>query len=351
MTILVVKQWSAPGVAPPPVRRPVERAPVASAPCFSPATLPQPAVVSLTFQRVSVDSREILVKPQLCLSVRFVLRLRKLVSLGPGRAPSSEPIASLNTSETAVVFGPAARLSLGVDFYIPRYGLQISRTVLPRDLTLTSTSGVSGLQISSNSVLTAGMDPVTLPLTGTSTNYPRDRYYTDGMWFLTLPSDVRTKDVSSVYTGTQLANTVPLKPQARVAPALHDFSVDIGAADVATPGDVLVVIGRLDQAKVFVFGLLCVPLLLAIALLTHVASLSARGNIDVLIGVGAILVALLPLRLVLVPTDIVGVTLVDVVLGTEVSILAAIAIWSVPVASLRGSPMSRGANPEASVEP
>jgi hypothetical protein len=80
---------------------------------------------------------------------------------------------------------------------------------------------------------------------------------------------------------------------------------------------------------VFVFVVLVGPLALAFAIAAavlssgHVRSAEAR---DLLIGMTAASVAVLPLRAVVVPGDLVGPTLVDWFLGAELLVFVAVGL-------------------------
>lgn len=69
--------------------------------------------------------------------------------------------------------------------------------------------------------------------------------------------------------------------------------------------------------------------LLIAALVVAVVSLRPReSGRDLVTGAAAILVALLPIRAVLVPSDLPGITLVDLALGWEVGLLTALTAWT-----------------------
>jgi Domain of unknown function (DUF4436) len=92
---------------------------------------------------------------------------------------------------------------------------------------------------------------------------------------------------------------------------------------------VAVVVSRDDVTRIFAILLALTPLLLIAALVVAVVSLRPReSGRDLVTGAAAILVALLPIRAVLVPSDLPGITLVDLALGWEVGLLTALTAWT-----------------------
>jgi len=78
--------------------------------------------------------------------------------------------------------------------------------------------------------------------------------------------------------------------------------------------------------KLFVLCLIGIPLLL-LGLLSMRLSEGTPRSIDGLVGVIAIMLAILPIRTVLVPGDITSLTLVDFALATEMALLATGTVW------------------------
>jgi hypothetical protein len=94
----------------------------------------------------------------------------------------------------------------------------------------------------------------------------------------------------------------------------------------ATQYDVTLVSHRPAATRLFVLSLVVIPLLLIALLGVRVAD-GASQSIDALVGVAAIMLAILPIRTVLVPSDIPSLTLVDFALGSEMALLATGAVY------------------------
>lgn len=83
---------------------------------------------------------------------------------------------------------------------------------------------------------------------------------------------------------------------------------------------------RRAPTKAFVISLLLIPLLLTAVLAQTTKSRKAEST-ETVVGAAAVLLALLPIRAVLVPSDIAGLTLVDYALAFEMALLAALVVW------------------------
>jgi len=111
-----------------------------------------------------------------------------------------------------------------------------------------------------------------------------------------------------------------------VAPtaAALNWGVSVNEGD-APPGvgeDMALVAQRPAAVKLFVWVIVAIPLLL-IVLLSTLLWQRPSGSIDGLVGVIAIMLAILPIRAVLVPGEITSLTVVDFALATEMALLAA----------------------------
>jgi hypothetical protein len=91
-----------------------------------------------------------------------------------------------------------------------------------------------------------------------------------------------------------------------------------------------VAVARPARTELYVVAVALIPLVFALLLL---AVFLRRPRKDAgpegIVGVAAVLLAILPIRLVLVPSEISGLTLVDYGLGVEMAILAALACFVV----------------------
>jgi hypothetical protein len=105
---------------------------------------------------------------------------------------------------------------------------------------------------------------------------------------------------------------------------------------------VVVQAARPTTTRLFVLSLALIPLLLIALLILRWLSEGSARSTDGLVGVAAIMLAILPIRLVLVPSEITSLTLVDFILGAEMALLAAVTVilWLVWPA-IRRPPASR----------
>jgi hypothetical protein len=86
---------------------------------------------------------------------------------------------------------------------------------------------------------------------------------------------------------------------------------------------------RSTTTRAYTVAVACLPLLLGLLLCVLIFSTSRPVGPEGLTGVAAVLLAILPIRLVLVPSDVSELTLVDFWLGVEMALLAAIACLAV----------------------
>jgi hypothetical protein len=167
---------------------------------------------------------------------------------------------------------------------------------------------------------------VTIPLEGYPRRYPLDEYQASiivsisGTCVIMNPTvevladpGVGNFDWSSAQpnTSTGSAMAVTKGQQAICSPAA--YPVAIAAHRPAT-------------TRLFVLALIAIPLLLIVLLSLRLSDGTPR-SIDGLVGVTAIMLAILPIRTVLVPGDITSLTLVDFALATEMALLATGTVW------------------------
>lgn len=163
---------------------------------------------------------------------------------------------------------------------------------------------------------------VTVPIDGSPRMYPLDSYRsaidvqllnTDMALTIRIVADpgVRSFDWSSAQNSGGSAIS---------------FTKGQGVTGLGTFHSVAIAANRPDEIRLFVLCLVAIPLAL-IALLALRLYEGTPRSIDGLVGVTAILLAILPIRAVLVPGDIASLTLVDFALATEMAVLAAGAVW------------------------
>jgi hypothetical protein len=193
----------------------------------------------------------------------------------------------------------------------------------------TFTARLEPIALSQLSALTySSLEPigsVTVPLEGYPRRYPLDQY---------------EATIASSVTGTCLFTpTIDVLAD----PGVGNFdwsaaqpSTSTGSAVAETKGQQAVCSGasypvaiaahRPATTRLFVLALIAIPLLLIVLLSLRLSEGTPR-SIDGLVGVTAIMLAILPIRTVLVPGDITSLTLVDFALATEMALLATGTVW------------------------
>jgi hypothetical protein len=159
---------------------------------------------------------------------------------------------------------------------------------------------------------------VSMPVFGNVISYPFDSYSAAGAWQVFPPS------------GTAIINDRGIRfswtPFLAVAstPDSGNLAWRAGYA----PEGYVIEASRIPSVKFFVFLIAGLPLLLFAGLLALVLPLvndpeRRRFPAELLVGVGAFLLAIIPVRAVLVPAEISQITLVDYILGTEMAVMVA----------------------------
>ncbi|MEV4167653.1 hypothetical protein [Nonomuraea dietziae] len=186
-----------------------------------------------------------------------------------------------------------------------------------------------------------------VPLTGSMTAYPHDRYsarfqieitVSDGVELPPLPDGTKRMSprtlmlfISTIKLDDNLSDwTLP-----RLGDNAHSYYVDTGGKVEGTrPGSNVVHRLRLDtaiqvdltrrpNALAFVYAVLATPVLLVLAL-----ALRRQSKNTSPLELAAALLAVISLRQVLVPSDISGFTILDKVLGIEVAFITAVTLYA-----------------------
>lgn len=239
-----------------------------------------------------------------------------------------------------------------------RYGTPLSFP-LGTELALNIVSRTSGASTSplGQSLQSGGFARVSqiVPLVGSPSRYPDDSYAVN-------------------FTGVSILATIPGRPQTfyplDIAPVAFPSSGDGQAQLTAYPGFVLILpdgercgvepalILTRQEGRSFVWIMSMVPLVLLVLMLRsalyarrHADSVDPTvGSLEPLVAVEAAVafLSILPLRAVLVPNTVTGVTRVDYVLGLQLGLLVLILVlrsWG-PRASRERRPDSAGTEPD-----
>ena len=176
-----------------------------------------------------------------------------------------------------------------------------------------------------------------LPMDSAPERYPFDWYATFGYITLNLGglglSPITYRFRRSPSSSSQLPFSLTILQEKSTAP----FTVQANAGATGGPhetgaAEIELRIVRGEATRRYVVIVALIPLLLTsllgVSLIGRRASRGRMGS-DVLIGVAALILALLPIRLVLVPADISVLTLVDYWLGFVIGLLAAVAFLAI----------------------
>jgi hypothetical protein len=179
--------------------------------------------------------------------------------------------------------------------------------------------------------------PIELPLAGNPQEYPHDQYTSIASLELVVPPTL-SLGVQSYDFGT----LVPYTLHAAAGPALDSTSVRVfhNIEEIGyDPSDVQVlniqlVVSRDAQTKLFVYTVALVPIVLFFALISILGQHRRRADdpLGALIGFGAGFLSVLPLRQVLIPGEVAGLTRIDYMLAGQLALpVAALllvrAIW------------------------
>ncbi len=202
------------------------------------------------------------------------------------------------------------------------------------ETSLTRTVSIQSILEQADSSGTRGpvdLGVVSIPLFGNATDYPLDSYSATGLWVVSLPVnmvDATSSSIGDAWTGpTDVAAT----------PDADNIAWYWGFAQ--GPGDIIEA-NRILTVKVFVLLISVLPLLLFIGLLSLLQSLigetnRARFPAELLVAIGAFLLAIIPVRAVLVPSDISQTTVIDYILGTEMAVMVASSLMIVLAGSAK----------------
>lgn len=156
-----------------------------------------------------------------------------------------------------------------------------------------------------------------LPLLGDASDYPLDTYSTVGNWYVKVPGGTDILGQAVYFNPLKIV----VKPEAPDLRWRWDNVQSVGIVLEAS---------RSFSSQLFIFVVVLLPFLLFLGLLLilmprDVSEDRSAGRLpgELLVGVGAFLLAVLPVRAVLVSADITRLTVVDYALGTEMAVIVA----------------------------
>jgi hypothetical protein len=284
--------------------------------------------VLVTATAFDPHARRVTVQLEICASTDALLHLRDVRGRHLVTRSAHEP-------ETLVVAREASRAKLVV------VGLQlplISIVFLQAIETPGLEAFVSLARLVKNPGQAIPLKTQALPVEGSSARYPFDAYTGREFLYAETVGIVRP-GTRHEETGAGVAEDIQF--QLFYGPSIAPFTLD--GSQVAEEGFAEFELGlhRTVLTQSYVTALSFLPLILALLLWIVIAQRSQQAQQlgpEALAGVGAVLIAILPLRQVLVPEETGMLTLVDYWLGLQVAVLIAIACWAVRRTITGGSP-------------
>ena len=273
---------------------------------------PQRALITLVVRSLSTRARTLAVDVSLCLPPALQERLvagrnlRRIVSTDPGGG--------------AHVLARYAGATVHVDWTAgdSSKGKSTLRRLVGRRSDLSPTIRLDRLQ---------------LPVTAAPLQYPFDWYALYGDLSVTMSDGVGLRARARPRVPVGLQRRLPAQVEILGDPNLgpFDLSASVGPSNADTLRKVAIRLERADGTRLYVLVLASIPFVLALLLLVTTRHPNAPHHVapEVLTGLAAALLAVLPIRLVLVPPDFPDLTLVDHWLGFQMSLLAALACLAI----------------------
>lgn len=171
---------------------------------------------------------------------------------------------------------------------------------------------------------------VTVPLSDRSEPYPSDAYAANLVLSLQLPLLDRVVQPS----GSLLSDSqhLPIHVAVSAGPALdgYELAANQDTFRFTNAHTVNLLVNRSVQRRVFVYAMAMAPAILVLMLfhLFVLRRLDPPEMRDVLLGMTGVFLALLPLRGVLVPGEVSGVTRIDVILAAELATLVLVVAYA-----------------------
>lgn len=167
---------------------------------------------------------------------------------------------------------------------------------------------------------------IEVPAAGAPQRYPFDWYVAEGNLALTLSNESIGLPHEDIPT---LPYRLIILQEPTVAPLISRAAIQGPVAPENIPNSQIIGVRltRGNTTRIFVVTLAVVPLLLALLLFVVIFVIGTARPVgpEVLAGVAAVLLAVLPIRFVLVPTEVTELTLVDYWLGFVIAVLTAVA--------------------------
>ncbi len=173
--------------------------------------------------------------------------------------------------------------------------------------------------------------PITVPFTinfsGESSTYPGDWYYAENYFSLSLPDPIWLRDNDAGFNAT-----IPINLYISSSFQMRDFNAIIkrGIKNNDIPSFLLkILIVRDGTTKYYIYAMAFLPILLSLVF-AH-SNFVIQKNKEKVVGniileVAAIMFSVLPLRSVLVPSNLDGLVSVDLILGLGIALMVFFAL-------------------------
>jgi hypothetical protein len=164
---------------------------------------------------------------------------------------------------------------------------------------------------------------VVLPVVGQPRAYPSDRYLVDQYVHMEGPSVDGISPLISCCPPVDVS-------VASAAQGTHGrVALSADSTDWFVP--VALELTRSTDAVLYSYELTAVPAALLLLLVVHMHRARRRDAVvrpqEIVVGVAAVPLSIIPLRQVLIPADIPGLTVLDVLFGLEIVLLVLVAFW------------------------
>lgn len=357
--VLILLQWGTLNGPPPLGPRPVSLGYARSTPpvanCANPARTG--ALVRLVVAGFDPNALTVSLDVGMCVPPMVLVQLRGRSKLSPrvvdgrGKGPPAGTVSSRSVVErqgnTLTVVPAYAEVAVGIryDEYAAQQANARAKGALidtvSVDTALARVVQSPALEGSAGHVSPfVSLGRLVVPLASTPSRYPFDWYATRGKLYVELGTGISTPPIG-YRTGPKghLVSTVPLA-QIRILrdPEINQFDATEAVlrqtSEKSAANFYEVINLRLSRSlltKFYVCATVVIPLLLAVLLVVVLFSRrDDKESLGVVMGITvASLLAILPIRLVLVPSDLSALSLVDYVLGFEVAALAFVACLAV----------------------
>ena len=312
------------------------------------------AFVALVIEDFNPSNQTITISPKLCAQLPFFLELHFIpegFEVDPAAVPERTPLLRSPDGPGALRHH-AGKFQIGVSLALVGPGASEATRAEQEPEFHNTTLGRLFIR-DDREQPPAALRRFVIPLTANPQRYPFDRY--------AMLTDLEVGDADAgrfVYCPLGESNrarcsfSVPTRVEIFDDSSLSGYVLRASLGPPEPPDGARTFALRVERdgaTKLYVVVVALIPLILGLLLLVVFVGLAPRKRAvgpEAIAGVAAVLLAILPIRLVLVPGDVTILTLVDYWLGIEMAILAALAclvVWRALSQSDTSKPQDRRA--------